>query len=466
MLDLPRAARAFIALLVVLDVGYLLAIGIVDEPWQVLRWLPFVVLIVLTVFGHSVRISAHTTQSISVVFIVHLAAIPLLGVWGAVLVATLAAVVQLNGWSPVVRAFNAAQFGLATLVAAATYRFTGGSFDIAHLSGLEFVWGNVLPMTFAAGVMCVVNAALVSGIVHFHKGVPFWRVFWGTIRPGAAPYLGYAMFGVLLAVLWDGAGIGPLSAVLVLAPLYVARWAWAQYAAEQEAYERTVLALVGAVEAKDLYTRGHNERVSHASVLIARQVGLAADRVEMVRFAGMLHDVGKIGVPTRVLRKSGRLTDEEFAAIALHPVRGLEMVRGIEFLEDAYSGILHHHERLDGKGYPMGLSGDDIPELARIIAVADAFDSMTSTRSYRRAREVDEALVELEAGKGTQFEPRFVDALVAALEHEPWEPTRAPAAEVAAGAADAGGFDHDDPDAPSFHRGARPLPDGADLGTS
>lgn len=466
MLELPRAARAFIALLVVLDAGYLLAVGAMGESIHNLRWLPLLVLVLLGAAGHWLRVSAPGTQTISVGFIVHLAGIPLLGVWGATLAATLTAVMQFNGWTPVVRAFNAAQLGLATLAAGLTYQITGGSFDIAALRGLEFVWGNLLPLTFAAGVMCVVNTALVVGTVHFHKGVPFWQIFRGTLATVAGPYIGYGLFGVLLAVLWDGAGIGPLSAVLVLAPLYVARWAWAQYAAEQEAYERTVLALVGAVEAKDLYTRGHNERVSHASVLIARQVGLAADRVEMVRFAGMLHDVGKIGVPTRVLRKSGRLTDEEFAAIALHPVRGLEMVRGIEFLEDAYSGILHHHERLDGKGYPMGLSGDDIPELARIIAVADAFDSMTSTRSYRRAREVDEALVELEAGKGTQFEPRFVDALVAALEHEPWEPTRAPAAEVAAGAADAGGFDHDDPDAPSFHRGARPLPDGADLGTS
>ena len=136
----------------------------------------------------------------------------------------------------------------------------------------------------------------------------------------------------------------------------------------------------------------------------------------------MLHDVGKLGVPTRVLQKTGALTDEEFATIARHPVRGLEMVREIAFLGEAFQGILHHHERLDGRGYPMGLIGRAIPEFARIIAVADAFDSMTSTRSYRRARSVEEALEELDHCRGTQFDPQFVAALTEALQRTSWTP--------------------------------------------
>lgn len=449
MPDLPRQAKTFIAAVVALDLVYLAVHGAFSQPWHDLRWMPFIVLMAMGAGGHTLRVAAHATQSISVAFIIQLASIPLLGVWGAVLVSTLAAAVQINGWSPVVRAFNAAQFGVGTLAAGAVYATTGGSFAVGELHGAEFIWGNIVPLILAAAVMCVMNAALVAGIVHFHKGVPAKLVFWGTVRPGAAPYVGYGMFGILLAVLWDGAGIGPLSAVLVLAPLYVARWAWAQYAEEHEAYERTVRALVGAVEAKDLYTRGHNERVSRASVMIAQQLGLGADRTEMLRFAGILHDVGKIGVPTRVLRKTGRLTEDEFAAIALHPVRGLDMVRGIEFLEEAYAGILHHHERLDGRGYPMGLAGTDIPEFARIIGVADAFDSMTSTRSYRQARPVADAVQELRRCSGTQFDPQFVAALIDALEDEPWEP--APAVdpeESALAAAGAETFDHDDPTAP------------------
>jgi HD-GYP domain-containing protein (c-di-GMP phosphodiesterase class II) len=161
----------------------------------------------------------------------------------------------------------------------------------------------------------------------------------------------------------------------------------------------------------------------------------------------MLHDVGKIGVPTRVLQKTGKLTEEEYAAIQLHPMRGLDMVREIGFLDEALAGIMHHHERIDGRGYPMGLAGDEIPEFARVLAVADAFDSMTSTRSYRGARPTDEAIAELKKWSGTQFDPAFVDAFVAAIQRDGWERPEAPVLadeELATITAQ----DHDDPSAP------------------
>ena len=169
----------------------------------------------------------------------------------------------------------------------------------------------------------------------------------------------------------------------MLVPLFVARWAMGQFAEQQRAYAATMAALCQAVETKDFYTRGHSERVSRGAGMIARQIGMRPDRAEAIMFAGMLHDVGKLGVPTKVLQKTGPLTEEEYAAIQLHPMRGLEIVREIGFLNEALAGIMHHHERIDGRGYPMGFAGDEIPEFARIIAVADAFDSMTSTRSYR-----------------------------------------------------------------------------------
>jgi HD-GYP domain-containing protein (c-di-GMP phosphodiesterase class II) len=206
-------------------------------------------------------------------------------------------------------------------------------------------------------------------------------------------------------------------------------------------------ALCQAVETKDFYTRGHSDRVSRGSVMIAREIGMRTERVEAIRYAGMLHDVGKLGVPTRVLQKTGKLTEEEYAAIQLHPIRGLDITREIGFLDEALAGIVHHHERIDGRGYPMGLVGDDIPEFARVLAVADAFDSMTSTRSYRGARPVEEAIEELRKWSGTQFDPAFVEAFVAAIRREGWqhpEPTV-----LAAGDLDAvPALDHDDPGAP------------------
>ncbi len=144
----------------------------------------------------------------------------------------------------------------------------------------------------------------------------------------------------------------------------------------------------------------------------------------------MLHDVGKLGVPTSVLQKRSTLTDDEYAAIQLHPMRGLDIVREIGFLDEALAGIMHHHERIDGKGYPMGLAGDEIPEFARVLSVADAFDAMTSDRSYRGARPVPEAVAELRKWAGKQFDPAFVDAFVTAIERDSWTaPDPAPAEE-------------------------------------
>jgi HD-GYP domain-containing protein (c-di-GMP phosphodiesterase class II) len=147
------------------------------------------------------------------------------------------------------------------------------------------------------------------------------------------------------------------------------------------------------------------------------------DRVTTLRYAGTLHDVGKLGVPTRVLQKAGKLTDEEYEAIQQHPSRGREITRELEFLGEAIEGIHFHHERIDGRGYPMGLKGEEIPEFARIIAVADAFDSMTTTRSYRGARSIEDAVIELRRCKGSQFDPVMVEALIEAIEAHGWDVT-------------------------------------------
>jgi HD-GYP domain-containing protein (c-di-GMP phosphodiesterase class II) len=256
--------------------------------------------------------------------------------------------------------------------------------------------------------------------------------------------LGYAVLGLLIAALW--AVVGAFAAVLVLVPLYVARWAMGQFAEQQQAYAATMEALCQAVETKDFYTRGHSERVSRGSGMIAREIGMRPDRADAISYAGMLHDVGKLGVPTKVLQKTGALTEEDYAAIQLHPMRGLEIVREIGFLDEALTGIMHHHERIDGKGYPMGLAADEIPEFARVIAVADAFDSMTSTRSYRQARGIGEAVEELRKGSGSQFDPALVEAFIAVLNREGWrlpEPAAAPLDHQTVTAQD-----HDDPTAP------------------
>jgi hypothetical protein len=318
------------------------------------------------------------------------------------------------GW--VKRTFNSAALTLSSFAAAETIYLAG----YGHL---RFIADGFRPLVvvavLAAGVVhCIVNGGLLVGVLWTAERVPPLRVIRSALLPTAPGYLGYSLLGLLMGVLWQS--VGALSAALVVLPLIVARWAISQYTAEQAAYEATVRALVQAVETKDLYTRGHSERVATASVMIARILGMRDERVNALRYAGVLHDVGKLGVPTKILHKTTGLTPDEYAAIQVHPVRGTEMLQGIEFLDEAFQGILHHHERMDGFGYPMGLAGPSIPEFARVIAVADAFDSMTSTRSYRGARTPDDAVAELERCKGSQFDPAMVDALVAALRQEPW----------------------------------------------
>ena len=425
--------------------------------WPVHRWLPVLALSALCVIGDQWRVRRLPNDTdLSFNAIVQLAALVLAGPVAALVVAASPALFAVRNRRLITQVFNVAMMAVVTLVAGTSYYVFGGAWGQGQGSSSTFILLHVaVPLMLANSAQCLANAALLAGVISLDQKVPYREVIVGILRSGGVAYVGYGIFGLLLAVLWDGAEIGALSAVLVLAPLFVARWAFAQYAEEHAAHDRTVAALVRAVEAKDFYTRGHSERVAKASVLIARVVGLSQQRTSTLHFAGMLHDVGKLGVPTRVLQKTGALSDEEFAAIARHPVRGLEMVREIEFLGEAFKGILHHHERLDGRGYPMGLSGTSIPEFARIIAVADAFDSMTSTRSYRQARDVEQALVELDRCVGTQFDPTYVDALHTALERTAWQPTMTvdPVAAVVEGVDE---LDHDDPRAPIRRQVATP----------
>ena len=172
----------------------------------------------------------------------------------------------------------------------------------------------------------------------------------------------------------------------------------------------TVEALAAAVDAKDPYTRGHSQRVSAYAAAVAEALGLSAAEIARVRLAGLLHDVGKIGVPDAILTKPGRLTAEEFAIIQQHPTIGEHMLAGVPFLREILPAVRHHHERWDGRGYPDGLAELALPRDAAILAVADSFDAMTSSRTYRAALPASEARRRVREGSGTQFDPRAVAA--------------------------------------------------------
>jgi HD superfamily phosphohydrolase YqeK len=437
---LSRVALLYISAVVVSAV-VLVARG----PFTGLRWQYVVFLGILVIVSESRATQLRKGQlTWSPSSAAMLASVVLAGPVGAAIVGACTALGLRRGPSILQRVFNTAMYALSAYLAGRAFLALGGQVGLPDENSFP---GIIAPFAGAAVVLVVANHGLLSGVL------------WLTRPPDGAPSgvgvglsgrlllsdLGYAAYGLLIAALWSVVGF--FAPLLVLIPLFVARWAVAQFAEQQKAYEATVGALCQAVETKDFYTRGHSDRVSRGSVMIAREIGMRAERVEAIRYAGMLHDVGKLGVPTKVLQKTGKLTEEEYAAIQLHPMRGLDIVREIGFLDEALAGIMHHHERIDGRGYPMGLAGAEIPEFARVLAVADAFDSMTSTRSYRGARPVAEAIEELRKWSGTQFDPAFVDAFVAALKREGWLRPEAPVI-AADDLATVTAQDHDDPGAP------------------
>jgi putative nucleotidyltransferase with HDIG domain len=190
-----------------------------------------------------------------------------------------------------------------------------------------------------------------------------------------------------------------------------------------DAYRTTLKALTAALETRDLETHGHSERVVNFSLRLGRELGLDAEQMRSLEFGSLLHDIGKIGVPDAILRKPAKLTEEEWVRMREHPLHGQKILRGIEFLEGAARVVAQHHEKWDGSGYPLGLRGAQIDLNARIFAVADAFDAITSDRVYRAGRSYDEALAELDAYAGRQFDPRVVEAF-RSVPAEEWDEIR------------------------------------------
>ncbi len=186
----------------------------------------------------------------------------------------------------------------------------------------------------------------------------------------------------------------------------------------QVLFSETAEALAQAIDAKDKYTHGHSSRVAEYAKEIAKRAGLPEEEINDIYFAALLHDVGKIGVPDAIINKEGKLTDDEYQAIKEHPKLGNEILRNITQSPTLRIGAYYHHERYDGKGYPIGLKGEEIPEIARIIAVADTYDAMTSKRSYRSTLPQSVVRSEIEKGIGTQFDPRFAKIMLSIIDED------------------------------------------------
>lgn len=270
---------------------------------------------------------------------------------------------------------------------------------------------------------CGSLAFLLLGIVAIHRawtaGVAEGRDAAAGSDPGVLPPLD----GLLLVILGFVA-LGVTIVLVVRGPFDRARAQAEELVIANRRLQETTLetfaALGAAVEAKDRYTAGHGLRVTLVSILIAQELGLAADELDTLRHAATFHDIGKIAVPDHVLHRTGRLSDADFEAMKVHPVEGARICAKLAVLRDAVPLIRSHHERIDGRGYPDGLAGDEIPLGARIIAVADAWDAITSDRPYREGQPAFVALEEIRRCSNTQFDDRVVRAFIEVLARDPW----------------------------------------------
>ncbi len=186
----------------------------------------------------------------------------------------------------------------------------------------------------------------------------------------------------------------------------------------RELFREMAVALAKTIDAKDNYTHGHSERVADYAKLIAMRAGDDEEAQKRIYYMGLLHDIGKIGVAGNIINKTSRLNDDEYQTIQSHTIIGSEILRNISQFPDLSIGARSHHERYDGKGYPDHLAGDAIPRPARIIAVADTYDAMTSSRSYRKGLPQDVVRAEIEKGKGTQFDPEFADIMLQLIDED------------------------------------------------
>lgn len=186
----------------------------------------------------------------------------------------------------------------------------------------------------------------------------------------------------------------------------------------EQAYMESIQTVRYTVEAKDTYTRGHSDRVSEYSVLIGKKLGLSEEDLKRLRIGGLFHDVGKIGMPDSILQKKGSLSNDEYSEIKNHPSIGVHILSSASIFQDILPIVKYHHERYDGKGYPEQLKGECIPYLARITAIADTFDAMTSKRVYRDSLPIETVIKEFKACRGTQFDPKLADLFIDLLENE------------------------------------------------
>lgn len=293
--------------------------------------------------------------------------------------------------------FNISQSVIVTSAMGIIYIGTGGR------TGGFFLPQTILIVVFGT----IFNTIIISGLMSILNKQRFIKIWVSNIKGTFASSLAVGSIGIIIALAYIGYGYGAV--ILFFGPLLLARYSFKLYMETRNLYFSTIQAFNSAMEAKDPYTSGHASRVEKYAVELAEAYGLSYEKIQNIKNAAILHDIGKIGINDNILNKATKLTQIEYEEIMKHPCIGAEIINKVDFLKKISGVIKYHHERYDGKGYPDGISGEDIPLEACILAIADSYDAMTSDRPYRKALSEEEALQEIMNNAGSQFHPSLAE---------------------------------------------------------
>jgi HD domain-containing protein/MASE9 protein len=401
--------------------------------------LMFVLLLGLAAAAQRNPIMLFRSSAISMSFAIKVASYVLFGIGVALWVNVVVAAV--NAFTPKPKpvrkaAFNFGQLSISTTLAATTYGLLGGKTSPTDLTS------TVLAVAVSAAVYFLANSTLTAAVIALTSDAKFLAVWRQNFSWMPVNYLATAVNGAALALAYQALGV--FGAAVFVLPLGVAWYSFKLYVSRSnetrvenaklnelnrlfeqsnsrlaEAHISIVGALLGSLEAKSSTGTAHLAATIYRSVAVAKRLGLDHLSVEAVQLGALFHDLGKIAISDAILQKPERLSDEEWSEIRAHPIIGASLLAQMPELDHIRPLILAHHERFDGRGYPNGLKGDAIPRAAQIIAIADAYEAMTTLRPYRRAVMPDAAVAELRACAGTQFDPVVVEAFVAELNLAP-----------------------------------------------
>jgi putative nucleotidyltransferase with HDIG domain len=409
--------KLYVTMIITLGIAYFIyciSISTAVDIWSI------IIFAILSIVAESLLIPTPGESAISVGFAIGLAAILVLGVPEAAWIASLGIMlrtVKLGGKQfhifnyPVYKTlFNGSNILISAGIAGLCYQFLGGVPGEIDFNNL------LLPLMACILTYVLINETIMSWLIATVTNEPFSSSWMSNLYFAARDCIFVAPLGVLMAIAYMKYGI--LGIFLFLGPLLLARYSYKLYIDMRRVYIDTVKSFSQAIEIKDPYTQGHSLRVGEYAVALGKRVKLSHKKLENLKMAAILHDIGKIGIEESILNKPGKLTEEEFDKIKQHPENGFKILQDIEFLKDVSAIILDHHEKMDGTGYPNRQKQEEISTEAAILSIADVYDALTSDRPYRKALSVEQAFNIIEEGKGNHFKAQLADEFIAMIKEQ------------------------------------------------